>query len=154
MDSDYKYILPLYNYIFNYKNISLEKNFFFFKKKYITASNWLYSYNCFLTKHDIKAICILNHYEYKKFFNIFLKLNLPILSFLTEKTNSDFIDYYFFINKYEIQITKIFLCNYISSVYFSNFNLKSILLKKQYFFFLKKLAGKLVINKLFSTIAN
>ncbi len=131
IDEDYNHILPIYNIIYGKKNLNLEKNFFFLKKKYLTFQNWNYSYNNFLNKYSISGLFFLNYYNFNKFFNIFVNFKLPIFTFLDENSSSEYIDYFFYISN-NININKIIIYNMVSSLFFYNYNLNINLQKNKF----------------------
>jgi hypothetical protein len=71
--------------------------------------------------------------NFSVFFQIFLKLNLPLFSFLSENYSNSYLDYYFYTSKKLLFINKILIYNIISSLIFKNYYFKNSFLKLKFY---------------------
>lgn len=133
IDNNEKLLTPLYNYIYGFKNIYVNKDFFFLKKSFLTFNNWLYLYLNFLNKNNINLLIFLDYLNFSKFFNIFNKLNIPIISIVPNNIKPVYIDYYISLNFNYLNIYKIVFYNYYINIFFKYYNL-NIKTKKIFFF--------------------
>ena len=142
IDVDIKFLVPFYNYVFGFKNLFQNKNFFFIKKKFLTLNNWKYLYKEFLIKNKINYLVILNYLGFSKFLNFFTKLNLPLISVVPSKMEPVYLDFYFYSNFNNLSIFKILVYNIIVNNYFKNYNFKNYNYK---IIFLKKFSNKNIL---------
>lgn len=80
--------------------------------------------------------------DYFKFFKTFTKLNVFLFSFIPENFSPAYLDYYFYCNKVNLEINKLILLNYISLIYFQNYNNNIIRFKLNYFLNFNKMISK------------
>lgn len=131
LDKSYKNVLPLYNYIFNFKNLLLYKKYFFIDTKFFTYNNWHTYYSAFLQKFNIVFLIIFDFFHFNKFFKILKNINLPISSLLPINNFNSFIDYPIYtslVNKFE----KFVFYSIITQTVLISFNYKSYDFKIKY----------------------
>ena len=143
LDNDQKNIIPIYNYIFGEKNIRLNKNFFCINKFLLTRTNWIFFFKSNIKKFKINFLFFLDYCEFSKFFLIFTKFNVPILSIIPYNFKNPYIDYFFYHNL-DSKISKIIILNYITNIYFYNYNKNTLIIKKKHFFLMNKFFNNLL----------
>lgn len=131
LDSSYKNIFPLYNYIFNFNNLLVYKNFFFIKSSFFTYTNWSFFWLNFLKKFKISFIFIFDYFYFFKFFQTMKNANLPIGSFLPINIINGFIDYPIYFYNF-LSIEKLIVLNMFSKVFFISLNFKNYNNKLKY----------------------
>ena len=136
IDKNEKLLLPLYNYIYGLKNIYSNKHFFFIKSFFLTYNNWLYLYSNFIKKNNVNLLIFLDYFYFSKFFNIFNKLNIPIISIVPNNLKPVYIDYYINFNFNYLNLYKLIFYNYFISIFFFNYNINKF---RKIFFFLKNI---------------
>lgn len=130
-DKSYKNILPLYNYIYNFKNLSLYRKYFFVSTSFFTYQNWHYHYSQFIKKFNIILILIFDFQHFNKFFKILKNINLPISSLLPINNLNSFVDYPIYTN-YICNFEKIIFYNLIAQTVLISFNYKNYEFKLKY----------------------
>lgn len=90
-------------------------------------------YKSFLGRFNVNLIFFLNYSDFVKHFNVFSKLNTPIISLVPINIKPIYIDYYLIINKYYSKNLIFVFFNLILNIYF--FNLKLNFFKNRYTFF-------------------
>lgn len=123
LDSDYNKFLPIYNKMYNMKDIYLYKNFFFIKKSSVSLNNFLYFYGSFLKNFNISCLFIFDFSLYNNFFLFFTKLNKPLIGLVKNNFNNSYLDFGLVVNKNNINFIKYYMLNLIYLSYYNSYNI-------------------------------
>lgn len=143
LDSSYKSVLPLYNYLFNFKNLYAYKNYFLIDPKGFNYKNWILFYSIFLKKFNVHLFLVLNYNHFKKFFKKLKKTNLPILSIIPININDPYVDYPIFFKIHFSSLDNFIFLNITAQFFFSAYNYlnfkKKIIYLEHFYNFSKKI---------------
>lgn len=131
LDRSYKSVLPVYNYIFGLKNISLYKNYFFIKHSFLSFKNFFFLYRNFSNIFNIILIIILDYHYFNKQLKLIKNINLPICSLVPLELSANFIDYPFVVfNNFNLE--KFLFLNFVVQSFLLSYNFKSYRNKIKY----------------------
>lgn len=123
LSKSYKNITPLYNYVFNFKNLMLYKSFFFFDSKFFSFNNFSYFYNRFYKKFSVILLIILDFSNFNKFLKIFKKSNIATASLIPINNQSNLIDFPIYLSQ-NYNLEKFLFLNLLTQITLIGYNYK------------------------------
>lgn len=131
LDSNYRSITPIYNYIFNFKNVTLFSKYFFINSIFFTYRNWFFLYKNFINSFKIVFLFVIDFYYFRKFFKFLRVVNIPISSLIPANTPSLIVDYPLYVS-FNYNLEKFIFLNMIANIFFLSLNYKNYINKIKY----------------------
>jgi hypothetical protein len=140
LDCEYKFVFPLYNYIFEKKDLVIYKDFFFLKPKVFTYKQWLYFYSHFLKTHNVSLLIIFDYLYYFNYLSDLNKIDIAISSIVPINYTDFFIDYPLYASDINFSFNKLLFYSIISQITFLAISNKNLQLKLKYLLIFYKFA--------------